>query len=48
MRMDTFDTEIIHKDGHYEAYVNGMFLCSADTPTEAAIEIEEFLKLEEK
>lgn len=46
--MDEFDVEIIHKDGHYEAYINGEFYCSADTPAEAAIEVDGYLRLEEK
>lgn len=32
--------EIISVHGHYEAYVNGAFFCSADTYSEAQNEIE--------
>ena len=35
---------IIHTNGHYEAYVNGVFVCSGDTPTEAAKEVEKYLE----
>ena len=33
--------KIIPVRGHYEVYHNGKFICSADSPTEAAKEIEE-------
>lgn len=40
------ETNIVHKDGHYEAYINGVFVCSADTMTEAIREVKEYLKKE--
>ena len=33
---------IIHVNGHYEVYINGIFYCSADTINAAAKEIEEY------
>lgn len=32
------------KDDHYEVYINGEFYCSADSMSEAANELEEYLK----
>ena len=32
--------EMVHKQSHYKVLVDGKFYCSADTPTEAAEEIE--------
>lgn len=41
--MYKYDDEfkIVAVKGHYEVYRNGKFFCSADTPMEAAKEIEE-------
>ena len=36
--------KIINKNGHYEAYVNGKFYCSADTVIEAARELESMVE----
>lgn len=38
------ETQIVHKDGHYEAYIDGEFVCSADTVTEAAKEIDKIVE----
>lgn len=35
---------ITRKNGHYEVYVNGEFVCSADTATEAAREADEYVE----
>lgn len=35
--------EIIHVMDHYEVYIKGKFVCSGDTPTEAAKEAEKAL-----
>ena len=32
------------KDNHYELYINGIFYCSADSMSEAANELEEYLE----
>lgn len=32
------------KYGHYEVYINGKFYCSADTPEEAAREVEDYFR----
>lgn len=32
------------KDNYYELYINGIFYCSADSMSEAANELEEYLK----
>ena len=32
--------KVIRVKEHYEVYKNGTFYCSADTPVEAAMEIE--------
>lgn len=37
-------TEIVSVRGHYEVYIDGSFYCSADTPEEAATEIEIYEK----
>lgn len=34
--------KIKRKYDHYEVYINGKFYCSADTPEEAAREIEDY------
>lgn len=34
------DYHIINVRGHYEAYLNGKFICSGDTPKEVAKELE--------
>lgn len=38
--------EFVHKYDHYEVYVNGVFVCSADTAVEAAKELEEYMSRE--
>lgn len=35
------------KDNHYELYINGTFYCSADSMSEAANELEEYLERSE-
>lgn len=35
---------ISKKDDHYEVYINNKFYCSADSMSEAANELEEYLK----
>jgi hypothetical protein len=35
--------EIIHVMDHYEAYIDGMFVCSGDTRNEAVREAEKCL-----
>lgn len=35
--------EIVPVRGHYEVYINGKFYCSADTPEEAAQDVEEYM-----
>ena len=34
--------EITRKNGHYEGYVNGEFVCSGDTAVEVAKELDEY------
>ena len=34
------DTQILRKFDKYEVYVDGEFICSADTVIEAAVEVE--------
>jgi hypothetical protein len=34
--------DITRKNGHYEGYVNGQFICSGDTAVEVAKELEEY------
>ena len=34
--------QIIHVKGHYEVYVDGEFLCSADSFSEAQSEIKKY------
>ena len=34
------DYDIIPARGHYEAYLNGMFICSGDTKAEVESEIK--------
>lgn len=34
------DYDIIHVNGHYEAYLNGQFICSGDTKAEVEKELE--------
>lgn len=36
--------KIVNVCGHYEVYLDGKFYCSADTPEEAAKEIETYEK----
>ena len=36
--------KILWNGGHCEVYINGTFYCSADDMTEAANELEEYLK----
>lgn len=38
------EMQILRKFDHYEVYVGGEFLCSADTITEAAKELEAHLE----
>lgn len=33
------EIKIVHEHGHYVAYVNGKFYCTADTYAEAAKEV---------
>ena len=33
--------DIIPKNGHYEGYINGVFVCSGDTVVEVAKDIDE-------
>lgn len=35
--------QIKNVNGHYEAYINGKFICSGDTQNEAAREAEKHL-----
>lgn len=35
------------KDNHYELHINGIFYCSADSISEAANELEEYLERSE-
>jgi len=35
--------KIVNVRGHYEAYVNGNFICSGDTWSEAVREVEAYL-----
>lgn len=35
-----FSYNIVHVNGHYEVYLDGKFLCSADTYMEAVKELE--------
>ena len=39
------DIRVVHKAGHYEVYVDGDFLCSADTYDEAVEEAEKLWKM---
>ena len=32
--------DIVPKNGHYEGYINGQFVCSGDTATEVATELD--------
>lgn len=36
--------EIIAVMDHYHGYVNGKFICSGDTQTEVAKDVEEYLR----
>lgn len=36
--------DITRKNGHYEGYVNGEFVCSGDTVTEVAKELDEHVE----
>ena len=38
------DIRVVHVAGHYEVYVDGGFICSADTLTEAHEELKKWLK----
>lgn len=40
------DVQIEQSFGHYEVYVNGEFFCTADTPEEAATEINDYYGME--
>lgn len=44
MRNTYMETQIVRKGGHYEVYVDGKFVCSADTVVEAAKELDLFLE----
>ena len=44
MRNTYMETQIVRKGGHYEVYVDGAFVCSADTVVEAAKELDLFLE----
>lgn len=37
------ETQIVRKGEHYEVYVDGMFVCSADTAVEAAKELDDYI-----
>ena len=37
----SFDIVAVHE--HYEVYINGEFYCSADTASEAARDVKEFM-----
>lgn len=36
------EPDIIHTNGHYEAYLNGKFICSGDTETEVEMEMQNY------
>lgn len=36
--------DITRKNGHYEGYVNGTFVCSGDTAVEVAKDLEEHIE----
>lgn len=38
------DIRVVHVAGHYEVYVDGDFICSADTLDEAHFEVKEWLE----
>lgn len=38
------DIRVVHNAGHYDVYVDGDFLCSADTYSEAFEEVEKWLE----
>lgn len=35
---------ITRKNGHYEGYINGQFVCSGDTAVEVAEELDEHIE----
>lgn len=37
------ETQIVRKHDHYEVYVDGVFVCSADTVVEEAKELDDYL-----
>lgn len=37
------ETQIVRKGSHYEVYIDGVFVCSADTAVEAAKELDSYL-----
>lgn len=39
---------IINVNGHYEAYIDGVFICSGDTRKECEKDLEEYLESLEK
>ena len=41
------DCKITNNHGHYDMYIDGKFLCSADTEAEAVREIREEFKFKE-
>jgi hypothetical protein len=42
-REDNMSYQIINVMGHYEVYINGIFICSGDTYSEASREAEKCL-----
>lgn len=36
------DYDIKPKDGHWEVYINGKFYCTADTKSDAILEVLEY------
>lgn len=41
--MNEFDYEIKHVNTHYELYVNGSFICSGDSFSECAEDLDEYI-----
>ena len=35
--------KIVNRNGHYEAYIDGKFICSGDTESECKKDLEEHL-----
>lgn len=38
------EIRVVHNAGHYEVYVDGDFICSADSYSEASDEIKKYLE----